>query len=317
MKAAIRGSREHVGADDDEVDSPTAEEAFEKATLSINKQKVIKDVWQRETRKPLPNNEGLITNFEIQFARILPSDEQGSNLKKYVVYDLTCRQDTSSAADTNPTTIERRYTDFLRLFDALRKDFPQLLINVVFPKKKIMGNFNSELISERALAFENFLDFVLTIPELRDSISFLSFLQDDDLSKACRLLDERRNEVAVPILENIFQLVNKIYLDKSKPVLLLLCRLVAACTTSPIPHPSSEKWAELALRRFDHVSDVELLVLYIPLLNTCSYLFWQKGRDAKQIQDRLEEMGRKGIKIKDTLTLSQAIHAMDTRSETS
>lgn len=275
------------------------------------------DVWQRESRKPLPNHDGTITNFEIQFARILPSEaEQANSSKKFVVYDLTCRQDTSSVPDANPATIERRYTDFLKLYEAYKKISPQLISLVAFPKKRIMGNFNCELISERALAFENFLDYVISISSLRDCEQFLSFLQDEELDKACRLLDERRHEGAVPILENVFQLVNKIYLDKSKPVLLLLCRLVAACTTSPIPHPSSEKWAELALRRFDHVSDVDLLVLYIPLLNTCSYLFWQKGRDAKMIHDRLEEMGRKGIKIKDTLTLSQAIHAMDTRSET-
>lgn len=232
------------------------------------------------------------------------------------MYDLTCRQDTSAAIDANPVTIERRYTDFLKLYEAFKKDNSQLIQNVAFPKKRIMGNFTSELIAERALAFENFLDYAISVSSLRDTEPFLSFLQDEELDKACRLLDERRNEVAVPILENVFQLLNKVYLDKSKPVLLLLCRLVAACTTSPIPHPSSEKYAELALRRFDHVSDVELLVLYIPLLNTCSYLFWQKGRDAQLIKDRLEEMGRKGIKIKDTLTLSQAIHTMDTRSET-
>lgn len=274
-------------------------------------------MWQRENRKPLTNRDGTITNFEIQFARILPNEtEQANSSKKYVVYDLTCRQDTSTAGDPNPTTIERRYTDFLKPFEAFRKMNPQLIANVAFPKKRIMGNFTSELISERALAFENFLDYVISVSALRDSEPFLSFLQDDELDKACRLLDERRNELAVPILENTFQLINKIYLDKSKPVLLLLCRLVAACTTSPIPHPSAEKWAELALRRFDHVSDVDLLVLYIPLLNSCSYLFWQKGRDAQQINDRLEAMGRKGIKIKDTLTLSQALHAMDTRSET-
>lgn len=42
MKAAIRGSREHIAAEVDDVDSPTSEEAFEKATLSINKQKIVK-----------------------------------------------------------------------------------------------------------------------------------------------------------------------------------------------------------------------------------------------------------------------------------
>ena len=172
--------------------------------------RVILDVWQRETRKPLPvNAEGLVTRFEIQFARICPNadSEQASNTKKYVVYDVICTLDSTTQADKLAAIIERRYTDFLKLFEALKKENPLLMANVAFPKKKILGNFTADLISERALAFENFLDYCVSIPALRDSPSFLSFLQDDDLTRASRLLDERRNEAAVPILENSFQLV--------------------------------------------------------------------------------------------------------------
>lgn len=229
---------------------------------------------------------------------------------------MSCRQDTNTQEDPNPTTIERRYTDFLKLYEALKKESPQLLANVAFPKKRIMGNFNSDLISERAVAFENFLDYILSVGELKDSPHFLSFLQDEEMTKACRLIDERRNEIAIPLFENSFQLLNKVYLDKSRPVLLLLCRLVASCTSSPIPHPASQKWTELALRRFEHVSDTEILVLYIPLLNSASYLYWQKGMDAKMINDRLEDLRMKGIKIKDTLSLVQALHALEQKSET-
>lgn len=157
------------------------------------------------------NADDLVTRFEIQFARICPNadSEQASNTKKYVVYDVICTLDSNTQADKGPAIIERRYTDFLKLYEALKKENPQLMVNVAFPKKKILGNFTSDLISERALAFENFLDYCVSIPALRDSPSFLSFLQDDDLTKASRLLDERRNEAAVPILENSFQLVSQ------------------------------------------------------------------------------------------------------------
>lgn len=299
-----------------EPESPTSptEEAFDQSTLSIKQTKgIIKDVWQRENPKPLPDSPTLVTRFEIPYARVL-ADEQNTS-KKYVVYDLAVRQDSSTVSDKNATTIERRYTDFLNLYEALKKEHYELLQCVAFPKKVMMGNFNAELIAERALAFENFLDYLITVPKLRESIYFLSFIQDDELNKACKLLDERRNELAVPILENCFQLVNKIYLDKSRPVLLLLCRLVSACA-SPIPHPASDRWADLALRRYEHVSDIELLVLYIPLLHTCANLFWQKGRDPQMINNRLEEMGKRGIKIKNTVPLSKALHALDKRSET-
>lgn len=48
MQAAIRGSREHVAAEIDDGDSPTVEEAFEKTTLSINKQKTVKGKMSHE-----------------------------------------------------------------------------------------------------------------------------------------------------------------------------------------------------------------------------------------------------------------------------
>lgn len=261
--------------------------------------------------------------FEIPYARVLPpaaASIEGcgasSGGKKYVIYEVSVRQN-SPDPDTNPTSIERRYTHFMKLYEGLRRENSQLVQSVVFPKKVLMGNFSGELIGERSVAFENFLDFIVTVPSLRESEHFLEFLQGEELRKACQLLDERRNEFAVPILENTFRVLNKIFLDKSKCVLLLLCRLVAACTTSPIPHPLAEQWAELALRRYEHVCDTELLVLYIPLLQTCLHLWWQRGRDRSLLEERLDEMAKKGIKVKGGPTLIQAIHALDPRAETS
>lgn len=246
-----------------------------------------------------------------------PADSaENSTVKKYVVYDLNIRQDSRAATDANPVTIERRYTDFLALYDALRKDHPSLMASIVFPKKVFMGNFSSDLIAERSASFEAFLEHVASSSVLRDSPSFLHFLQGAELTRACQFMDERRNEQAVPILEDCFRLLNKIFMDRSKSVLLLLCRLVAACTTSPVPHPSAEKWAELALRRYDGVSDADLLTLYIPLLHTCVHLWWQRGRDNKFLEDRLTTIESKGITVKNGKTLTQAIHALDPRTET-
>lgn len=305
LNAATGGSD---AVEDDDPDSPV--EAFEQ------------NIWKRPSSRPLPKDGSVALCFEIPYARVLPAPSgangngaASSSGKKFVAYDVSVRKD-SAEPDPNPTSIERRYTHFLKLYDGLRKEHSQLLQSVAFPKKVLVGNFSAELVGERSAAFESFLDYIVSVPSLRDSEHFLEFLQCDELRRACQLVDERRNEFAVPILENTFRVLNKIFLDKSKCVLLLLCRLVAACTTSPIPHPLAEQWAELALRRYEHVCDTDLLVLYIPLLQTCLHLWWQRGRDRSLLEERLDQMGKKGIKVKGGPTLTQALHALDPRAET-
>lgn len=69
----------------------------------------------------------------------------------------------------------------------------------------------------------------------------------------------------------------QIYTDRSHVVLIVLCRLVAcgsrlsdaASENSASLAGPTEKWASLALRRFDGVSDADLLALYAPLIQAC------------------------------------------------
>lgn len=274
------------------------------------------EIWTRDKRKVFEESE-YIARFEVLSARVLPQ-ESGNNSKKFVLYKIQVRMEFSRPEDDdqNEAVMERRYTDLLNLYENLRKDNASLLQDITFPKKKLIGNFSPSLIAERSTAFERFLDYIIKVPALRNSEYFLEFIQADELNRACLLLDERRNEQAITILENCFRILNKIYLDKSKPVLLLLCRIVVACTSSPIPLTSAEHWAALALRRFEHVSDVEILVLYVPLLQTCVHLYNIRGKDSKMLEERLHEMGKRGIKIKGTLSLQQAIHTIEPRSET-
>ncbi|XP_037709387.1 sorting nexin-20 isoform X2 [Drosophila subpulchrella] len=245
----------------------------------------------------------------------MPPDGEDVKIKRFVVYELTVRQD-GATEDTQPAKIERRYTDFRELYLGLKRLYPVELANKYFPAKVLMGNFKSELIGERSAAFEAFLTYVVSQTKLRDSEDFLRFLQHDELTRACQFLDERRNEMAIPILENCFRLLNKIYMNRSRPVLLILCRLVAACTSSPVPHHAAERWALLALSRFETLCDIDLLPLYIPLLHTCAHLWWQRGQDQKPITDRLTDMSKQGINTANTENLMQAIHKIDPRTET-
>lgn len=253
--------------------------------------------------------------FCIRSARIFPPEVPGetSKVKKYVSYEIALR---STAADPSPSlgTIFRRYTDFLRLYEGLRQDYASLMQSVIFPKKCFMGNLSFEVVEPRIWLFTDFIQAILNEGELRDSEHFRRFLQDQELEKACRLLDERRSEEALPILENLFVLLSKFYTDRSKDVLLVLCRLVAA-SSHPIPAPDANKWAELALRRFDGVCDSDLLQLYVPLIKACVYLFWKTGRDKSHLDAQLDGMRKRGINVKSGPTLSQAIHKLDPRTE--
>lgn len=226
---------------------------------------------ERKSFKPTVDG-GTELRFEIMEAHIMPREEENARIRRYVVYFLTVRQD-SDVMDAQPATIERRYTDFRDLYQCLKRAHPNELNNFNFPNKVLMGNFSSDLIAERSTAFEVFLTHVARNAKLRESPTFLRFLQHDELSRACQFLDERRNEMAIPLLENCFRLLNKVYMNRSRPVLLILCRLVAACTVSPVPHHSAERWALLAINRFDTLCDIDLLPLYIPLLHTCTHLW--------------------------------------------
>lgn len=249
--------------------------------------------------------------FYIKSARIYPQSDgsaETTNAKKFVCYEIALRPLNS------PGTIFRRYTDFLQLYEGLRQDYGSLVQAVVFPKKCFIGNFSRELIEQRIFHFYDFLQTILDHGELRDSTHFLRFLQDQELEKACRLLDERRSEEALPILENLFGLLSKFYMDRSKDVLLVLCRLVAA-SAHPVPTADANKWADLALRRFEGVCDADLLQLYVPLIKACVYLFWKTGRDKSHLDAQLDGMRKRGINVKTGPTLSQAIHKLDPRTE--
>ncbi|XP_067623378.1 sorting nexin-21 isoform X2 [Eurosta solidaginis] len=302
----------------EELESPETIESAALAVKDLTRKTPQKDLWERPTptKAPLlPNDGSTILRFEIQLARIMPPDGEDLKVKRYVVYELLVCQD-SAIIDPQPASIQRRYTDFRKLYNILKKDHPTLMSAIYFPNKVLVGNFSADLIAERSVAFETFLTHVTSCGTLRDTHAFLHFLQDNELSKACQLLDERRNEMAIPLLENCFRLLNKIFMDRSRPVLLILCRLVAACTMSPVPHHSAERWATLALSRYDTLCDIDLLQLYIPLLHTCTHLWWQRGLDQKPLTDRLEEMSKKGINTKNGPTLIQAIHKLDPRTET-
>nr|CAD7204407.1 unnamed protein product [Timema douglasi] len=239
--------------------------------------------------------------FEVVYARTITVENQ----KKYVAYTVMIRKD-GAQPDPNPAVVERRYTDFLELYASLRRENLALMGNVAFPKKVILGNFGPSVISERSSCFEELLKHISADEKLRNSSGFNRFLQSRELDEARMWMNEKRYDQASIFLENIFRLLNKLHTDRHPEVLFALCRLVACCNADPMA-TSAERFAELALRRYEAVSDADLLRFYVPLLQLCVHLWWRLGKEKRMLEERLEDLKRRGINVDGSPPLLDAL----------
>jgi len=238
--------------------------------------------------------------FEIVFARTIESP----NKKKHVAYTLMVRSK-GAVEDPHPAVIERRYTDFLSLYNKLKKDFPPHMASLAFPKKALLGNFTPEMISSRSASFEEFLNFITTTPQVRDSPSIISFLQNRELQEAIQLIQDDQLDQAKPLVENCFWLMNKLQTDRAPVVLRALCLLVGI--TYQGRDPRALGLAALALRRFQGVCDTDLLKYYVPLLHTTIDLCQLNGKECQNIQDVLHDLKRKGVRVDPKPSLLESV----------
>ncbi|XP_047109297.1 sorting nexin-21 [Schistocerca piceifrons] len=248
-----------------------------------------------------------VLKFEIVSARTVEKE----NEKKHVAYTLMIRKD-SVQPDPNPAVIERRYTDFLELYDGLRRNFPALMTGIPFPRKVLTGNLNPSLISARSSGFEALLEHIGRDTQLRESAALMNFLQNREEAEARHWMQAQQYDQAVPLLENIFRLLNKLYTDRHPAVLLALCRLVA-CSHAAGESARPERFADLALHRYEAVSDIDLLRFYVPLLQLCVRLWWALGRDKRPLEARLDDLRRRGIKVDGCPSLLDAITEFDSK----
>lgn len=121
------------------------------------------------------------------------------------------------------------------------------------------------------------------------------------------MMEAKRYDLAVPLLETNFKLLSKIYTDRSKAVLLALCRLLGCCSITP-GAPNALKWAELALHRYEGVSDSDLLKLYVPIMQLCVKL---RSDNTEQLEIRLENLKRQGVQVSDTPSLLEAVATLE------
>lgn len=92
----------------------------------------------------------------------------------------------------------------------MKKECPESMSNITFPKKVLIGNFANKLISIRSTGFESLLKHISMEDKLRNSKALLHFLQDIELMRAKKFLTEKQFFFAAPLLESNFKLLNKV-----------------------------------------------------------------------------------------------------------
>lgn len=245
--------------------------------------------------------------FEIVSAHIFEKD---LTEKRHVLYSLRIRH--SSGNDLIPAILDRRYTQFHKLYTSLRREFPELLMQTSFPRKVLLGNFDNKLISTRSTGFEALLQHVSSEAKLRTSPSLLMFLQEPELNNAKLFLANKQYSFALPILENNLRVLNNVYLDRSTPVLLALCRLLGCCVAIP-DCVDTLKWADLALHRYKGVSDGDLLELYVPLLHTCITVWVQNGREKEPLEQTMGNFLKQGVRFNPGQSLLEVVGEVETK----
>ena len=127
--------------------------------------------------------------------------------------------------DPHPAVIERRYSDFLDLFLALRKEFPLLMSQVSFPRKVcfatsnikinpflyfsikwsqtnfnlylqvLIGNFGPVVINARRKGFKSLLVHAAKNERLNQSASLAAFLQNAEQREAQSWMMQKRYDL--------------------------------------------------------------------------------------------------------------------------
>ncbi|UYV76021.1 SNX21 [Cordylochernes scorpioides] len=170
------------------------------------------------------------------------------------------------AGDGEPGVVERRYTDFLQLYQTVRRRFPTAVAQISFPRKALLGNFSLEVIQSRSTVFQNLLAGLHAShqPELAE------FLFRRELTESHTILKEARFEEAAAMLKNVYLIQEKVLEELSYDTYYTLCLLVASLNAVD-DAPQAQRFAEIALHYVDRYQTSEMT---LPLLTLCTRLWW-------------------------------------------
>ncbi|KAL1021188.1 hypothetical protein UPYG_G00009930 [Umbra pygmaea] len=259
----------------------------------------LQESWRNLRRRNVP--EKLL--FEVTDASVVQESSS-----KYVLYTIHVIQ--SGMFDKSPAVITRRYSDFERLHNRLRRRHGDDMERVYFPRKKLRKNFVAETIAKRSRAFEQYLTHLHSLAELQRSPTFLEFFYLGDLQAGQMLMRVGRYQEALGPLLNSLRLQEKLGCEqhgKQQPCqqqrthwLFTLLALVT-CFQELEQLGEAQEHCDRALR--DLAPSAEALLqhhlhpLLIPLLQTNVRLSWKISKDKRRWEVLLQEIQNSGVDV--------------------
>ncbi|KAJ4919884.1 hypothetical protein JOQ06_004213 [Pogonophryne albipinna] len=115
----------------------------------------------------------------------------------------------SGSFDSRRVSVERRYSDFLRLQRLLLQEFDSALEDVSPPPKLLSGNFCAAVLLQRRLALQDYLAKLFSTRCVRRSPLFAAFFTDAEQRGALVLLRGGQFSPALRQLEDVLALQNQ------------------------------------------------------------------------------------------------------------
>ncbi|ODV88226.1 hypothetical protein CANARDRAFT_186366, partial [[Candida] arabinofermentans NRRL YB-2248] len=180
---------------DNESDSSSLKgDSTSKQTLLSSMNKPLFDIKQPKTASPVKkqphietsqpaskkSNEGStkpIDTFDITVGDPVKVSELASS---HIVYSITTKTK-SKLLRNEESTVTRRYSDFLWLYNQLLNNHPGHIIPPP-PEKQVYGRFDEKFIENRRLALEKMLIKISKSPILQNDYDFIIFLQSENFS---------------------------------------------------------------------------------------------------------------------------------------
>ncbi|KAL8194958.1 UNVERIFIED_CONTAM: Sorting nexin-20 [Gekko kuhli] len=236
--------------------------------------KQLQEYWRNEKR----GFRAVKVLFEISSARIVEKA-----FSKYVKYQIIIIQ--TGSFDSNRSIIERRYSDFEKLHADLLKTFYDEMEDIPFPKKSLTGNFTEEIITERKLAFQDYLRLLYSMECIQTSRIFIDFLIRPEVEEAYSCLRGGQYTKSLEIFLQVVPLQEK--LIKHRPILLVptLCAILI-CHKDLDDSRSAYEFGERALLRLQNHPNHRY---FMPLLEAMISLAYDLGKDFVSLQEKLEE----------------------------